>query len=127
MIADQDPSTPDIQAKRDLLDQIDTFIIHKATAAGEVIERFTVDKIQPNDVILTYASSSVVEGTFLRAHRRGIPFSVVVVDSKPLFEGRRLAQTLASNGIAVKYSLISGAAQAMKGVSKVFLGVCSPQ
>lgn len=38
-------------------------------------------------MILTYARSSVVEGVLLEAKRQGKEFSVVVVDSRPLYEG----------------------------------------
>jgi translation initiation factor eIF-2B subunit delta len=115
-----------MEAKRELLEAIDDYIYHRVTIAGRVIANNAYQKIQPNDVILTYAKSSVIEATLLKAHAEGIPFSVVVVDSKPLFEGKRLAQSLARNGIPVRYFLVSGIAHAIKGVSKVFLGVCSP-
>ena len=126
MIIKIDPAMAEIDAKQELLDAIDNFILHRVTAADEMIQINAVGKIQPNDVILTYASSNIVEQTFLRAHKKKVPFSVVVVDSKPLFEGRRLAQTLSKHGIPVKYSLVSGATHAMKDVSKVFLGVSPP-
>jgi translation initiation factor eIF-2B subunit delta len=117
-----DPSMPESEAKHELLDEIDNFIIQRVTIADKVISDNAYLKIQPNDVILTYASSNLVEMSFLKAHNNGIPFSVVVVDSKPLFEGKRLAQTLARNGIPVSYYLVTGIAHAVKGVSKVFLG-----
>ncbi|KAF2197039.1 IF-2B-domain-containing protein [Delitschia confertaspora ATCC 74209] len=117
-----DPSTPEFDAKRELLEEIDNFILHRITVADKLIADNAAEKIKPQDVILTYASSSIVEKTLLQAHEKGIPFSVIVVDSKPLFEGKRLAQTLAKHGIPVKYSLVSGIAHAVKDVSKVFLG-----
>jgi translation initiation factor eIF-2B subunit delta len=117
-----DPSTPEAEAKRDLVEEIDMFIRERVTAAQKLIRDQAATKILPGDVILTYASSSIVEQTFLQAHKAGIPFTAVVVDSKPLFEGKTLARKLANQGINVRYYLITGASHAVKDASKVFLG-----
>ncbi|KAJ4290213.1 hypothetical protein N0V90_010428 [Kalmusia sp. IMI 367209] len=117
-----DPSTPEIEAKRDLIEEIDMFIRERVTAAQKLIRDQATTKILPGDVILTYASSSIVEQTLLQAHKAGVPFTVIVVDSKPLFEGKTLARKLANQGISVRYYLITGASHAVKDASKVFLG-----
>ena len=69
-----------------------------------------------------YAASSIVEQTILHAHQSGKPFTVIVVDSKPLFEGKQLARKLVNHGITVRYYLITGASHAVKDATKVFLG-----
>ncbi|KAK3213590.1 hypothetical protein GRF29_28g397036 [Pseudopithomyces chartarum] len=117
-----DPSTPEAEAKRDLIEEIDMFIRERVTAAQKLIRDQAVTKILPGDVILTYASSSIVEQTLVQAHKAGVPFTVIVVDSKPLFEGKTLARKLANEGINVRYFLITGASHAIKDASKVFLG-----
>lgn len=117
-----DPSTPETEAKREMLEEIDIFIRDRVTAAGQLISGYAVKKIEAGDVILTYGSSSIVEQSILRAHREGIPFSVIVVDSKPLFEGKQLARKLANHGLKVRYYLITGASHAVKDATKVFLG-----
>lgn len=58
----------------------------------------------------------------MHAHTNAIPFSVIVVDSKPLFEGKQLARKLANAGISVTYYLITGASHAVKDATKVLLG-----
>ncbi|KAF1994342.1 nagb/rpia/CoA transferase-like protein [Amniculicola lignicola CBS 123094] len=117
-----DPDVPEDEAKRDLQENIDYFIRDRVTLADDIITSATAQKINSGDVIMTYASSSVVEKTLIRAHQKGIDFSVIVIDSKPLFEGKQLARKLANHGIRVKYLLITGAAHAIKEASKVFLG-----
>jgi translation initiation factor eIF-2B subunit delta len=117
-----DPSTPENEAKRDLTEEIDIFIRERVTAADRLIRDLAATKIQAGDVVLTYAASSIVEQTILHAHKSGIPFTVIVVDSKPLFEGKQLARKLANAGIAVRYYLITGASHAIKDATKVFLG-----
>lgn len=117
-----DPSTPEAEAKRDLLEEIDIFIRERVTAADRLISDLASKKIEPGDVVLTYASSSIVEQAILEAHKAGTPFSVIVVDSKPLFEGKQLARKLANAGVKVRYYLITGASHAIKDATKVFLG-----
>jgi translation initiation factor eIF-2B subunit delta len=98
------------------------FIRERVTAANKLIRDTAAPKIVNGDVILTYASSSIVEQTLLQAHKAGVSFSVIVVDSKPLFEGKTLARKLASQGLNVRYYLITGASHAVKSATKVFLG-----
>lgn len=98
------------------------FIRERVTAADKLIRDIAATKIEPGDVILTHASSSIVEQTLLQAHKAGIPFSVIVVDSKPLFEGKTLARKLANQGMKVRYYLITGVSHAVKDATKVFLG-----
>lgn len=117
-----DPSTPEAEAKNDLVSEIDDFIRDRVTMADKLIMDNAERNFEQGDVILTYASSSIVEKTLLRSHKAGIEFSVIVVDSKPLFEGRKLARKLANAGIKVKYFLITAASHAMKQASKVLLG-----
>lgn len=92
------------------------------TAADRLIRDLGATKIQAGDVVLTYAASSIVEQTILHAHKSGISFSVIIVDSKPLFEGKQLARKLANQGVSVRYYLITGASHAVKDATKVFLG-----
>ncbi|CAG5181088.1 uncharacterized protein ALTATR162_LOCUS9587 [Alternaria atra] len=117
-----DPSTPENEAKRDLIEEIDIFIRERVTAADRLIRDLAATKIQAGDVILVYAASSIVEQTIIHAHQSGKPFTVIVVDSKPLFEGKKLARKLANHGITVRYYLITGASHAVKDATKVFLG-----
>jgi translation initiation factor eIF-2B subunit delta len=117
-----DPSTPENEAKRDLLDEIDMFLRERVSAADKLICKLAAAKIEPGDVVLTYAASSIVEQAIVHAHKSGIPFSVIVVDSKPLFEGKQLARKLANAGISVRYYLITGSSHAVKDATKVLLG-----
>lgn len=73
-------------------------------------------------MIVTFAKSSIVLKTLLRAHADGRKFRVNVVDSKPLFEGKQMARSLAAAGIQTSYCLVGAAPHAVKEASKVFLG-----
>lgn len=121
-ISSIDPSTPDIEAKSFLCEFIDNFIREKFTLADRAIADSAASKIKDGDVIICYASSSVVQQTLLQAHSQGKKFRVSIIDSRPLFEGKSLAHTLADAGLEVQYSLVSGLHHAMKDATKVFLG-----
>ena len=117
-----DPSVPEDEAKKLLLESIDLFIQERFTAADALISSSASQKIGDGDVILTFAKSSLVLQTLVKAWNAGTKFRVIVVDSKPLFEGKRLAADLAAVGISVQYCLISAASHTIKDASKVFLG-----
>ncbi len=121
-ISKVDPDTPEAEAKTQLCDSIDNFIRERITVAGTAIADKAIEKIKDGDVILTYAKSSIVEKTLLKAHERGTKFRTIVVDSKPLFEGRQLARALADAGLEVQYSLVHAISHAVKDATKVFLG-----
>lgn len=120
------PDTTDELAKRDLVEKIESFIHEKITAADEMIINFTCQRyIEDDDVIITFSKSQVVEKTFLEAKRRGKRFSVVIIDSRPLEEGRNLLASLVDAGIDCKYFHLHALDYAMFDATKVFLGAHS--
>ncbi|KAL2821484.1 hypothetical protein BJX63DRAFT_378321 [Aspergillus granulosus] len=121
-ISSIDPSVPETQAKTNLCEFIDTFISEKITVADQVIAGSAAQKIKDGDVVVTFAGSSIVKQTLLTAFKQGKKFRVSIIDSRPLFEGKNLARTLANAGLEVQYSLINGVSHAMKDATKVFLG-----
>ncbi|KAK2804289.1 hypothetical protein FQN51_002380 [Onygenales sp. PD_10] len=120
-----DPSCPESEAKESLCDFIDSFIREKVTFADQVIANSAAQKVSDGDVILCYAGSNIVQKTLLTAHSQGKKFRVSIIDSRPLFEGRKLARTLAEAGLQVQYSLVHGISHALKEATKVFLGAHS--
>ncbi|KAF9972707.1 hypothetical protein BGZ73_004154 [Actinomortierella ambigua] len=116
---------PDEDARALFVEKIDHFIRDRITAADQIIREHGMQKIQDGDVILTYARSSVIEGLLLAAHAKNIKFKVIVVDSRPRFEGKQLLKSLANAGIDCTYVLLTAVGYAMKEVNKVFLGAHS--
>ncbi|KAK4053517.1 hypothetical protein OIV83_001685 [Microbotryomycetes sp. JL201] len=110
------------EAKALLVLKIDSFIRDRILLAGKVIEQHAIDKINNGDNILTYARSSVVEGVLLEARRQGKRFSVVVVDSRPLHEGKNLLTSLRSFGIPTSYVLLPSLSLVLPRVSLCLLG-----
>ncbi|KAJ7507468.1 hypothetical protein B0H11DRAFT_1967231 [Mycena galericulata] len=95
-ISGSDIDMPEQDAKDLLCQKIDDYIRDRIIIADEVIQDLACKKIKDGDVILTYARSSVVEKVLLSAYKQGKRFSVIVVDSRPLLEGKALLQALTS-------------------------------
>ncbi|KAL9580984.1 MAG: hypothetical protein Q9212_004166 [Teloschistes hypoglaucus] len=117
-----DPDTAESQAKNELCIAIDNFIRERITVAGQAIASSACSRIQDGDVILTFAKSSIVERTLAEAYKQGKKFRVIVVDSRPLHEGRNLALALANMGLEVQYALTHTLSHVVRDATKVFLG-----
>jgi len=114
-------------AKDALCMKIDNYIRDRIIIADEVIQELAGNKIKDGDVILTYARSSVVEKVLLQAQEDGKLFSVIVVDSKPLLEGKVLLKVLTggSNPIPCTYVLLPALPSLLTEVTTVLLGAHS--
>lgn len=98
------------------------FIRERVTVADQVIATIAMERIRDGDVILTFAKSSIVQKLLVQAYHEGKRFRVVVVDSRPLFEGKNLARTLANLGLEVQYILTHALSHVIADATKVFLG-----
>ncbi|GAA5796793.1 hypothetical protein EDC94DRAFT_618106 [Helicostylum pulchrum] len=121
-IVEEDPPLSDDESRNRLIERIGHFIRERITMADQLIVQNGLQKIQDGDVILTYAKSSVVESLLLETKKKGIDFKVIVVDSRPLFEGKHLLRRLVAAGVDCSYHLLSSIYVALKSVTKVIMG-----
>ncbi|KAG1454655.1 hypothetical protein G6F56_007266 [Rhizopus delemar] len=121
-IVEQDPPLNDEESRKRLIEHIGHFIRERITMADKLIVQNGLQKIQDGDIILTYAKSSVVESLLLETKKKGIDFKVIVVDSRPLLEGKHLLKKLVAAGIDCSYHLLSSVYVALKSVTKVIMG-----
>ncbi|KAF2879045.1 hypothetical protein ILUMI_27139 [Ignelater luminosus] len=105
-----------------LLENVETYITDQIDKAGEAISIQVLGKIFDNDVILTYGCSSLITKILLDAHKQGKKFKVIIVDGRPLLEGREMLRKLVCAGIQCSYILINAASFVMSKVTKVLLG-----
>ncbi|KAJ1740218.1 hypothetical protein LPJ78_003194 [Coemansia sp. RSA 989] len=115
----------DDEAKSQLFSKIDGYIKERITAASDIIAESGAQKIQDDDVILTYGASSVVQKLLLIARSKGRRFRVIVVDSRLENEGQRLVRKLVDAGFSdseVVYAPVTALSFLMRDASKVFLG-----
>jgi len=110
------------QAKAELIRRIENFVIERIQLADKVIASHAITKINNGDVVLTYASSHVVELLLKTAFDEEKDFRVVVVDSSPRKEGKELFTRLVQYGLQCSYVLINAISFIMKEVTKVFVG-----
>ena len=78
--------------------------------------------IRDGAAVLTHSRSSSVLAAFLEAKRRGRDFSVVATESRPMLEGRALAQAIASQDVRVTLIADAAASLAMEQVDLVMVG-----
>ncbi|KAI9743166.1 MAG: hypothetical protein M1818_003461 [Claussenomyces sp. TS43310] len=122
-ISKVDPDEPDASAKESLCEAIDEYVRDRVTLADKVIAKSASQQcIKDGDVILTFAKSSIVEQTLIRAHSEGRRFKVIVVDSRPLFEGKSLVRALVRLGMDTKYCLMNGLSHCIRDATKVLVG-----
>lgn len=113
------------EAKVSIFSDIDGFINEKIVIADKVIIGHAVTKIRNGDVILTYSSSSVIEMILIHAYEIGRQFHVIIVDSRPKFEGKSLLRRLVKKGLSCTYTHINAVSYIMHEVTMVFLGAAS--
>jgi translation initiation factor eIF-2B subunit delta len=118
-----DPPHGNADAQRDrLLDGIRHFIEEKVDDVVEFLKRTLSEIIVDDEIILTYGWSPVICEALKSAHRRGIRFRLIVVDSRPNFDARRLVACVPE--LDVRYVLITGISYVMPEVKKVLIGPC---
>ncbi|KAI7707631.1 IF-2B-domain-containing protein [Hortaea werneckii] len=125
IIGELDPDQQEQDVKKFLCEEIDRFIRERITVTDQAIAELASNQIKDGSVVLTYAKSSIVEKTILQAHANGKRFRVIVVDSRPLFEGKKLAISLMNAGVEVEYLPFSGIAHAVKEATLLLLGAHS--
>ncbi|KAJ8752355.1 hypothetical protein K2173_003991 [Erythroxylum novogranatense] len=113
------------EAKASLYSDIDRFINEKIVLANKVVVQYAATKIRDGDVLLTYGSSYIVEMIFLYALELKKHFRVIVVDSRPIFEGQALVRRLVAKGLRCSYTHVNAVSYIMREVTHVFLGASS--
>ena len=107
-------------------DAIDRYIQERIMFADKVICENACTKIVDGDVILTYAKSEVIQALLVHAHTsEEKDFRVIVVDSRPLLEGRKALEILTQAGIECTYIFLNSVSYVMKEVTKAFMGAAA--
>ena len=78
--------------------------------------------IRDGATVFTHSRSSTVLAAFDEARREGRDFSVVATESRPMLEGRALAEALSRDGIRVTLIADAGASLAMERVDLILVG-----
>ena len=85
-----------------------------------IIERINT-KIDNDDTIMTLGYSMLLRNALISAWKSGKKFKVIVVDTRPRFEGKDMLKALVEIGIPTTYCLISAISNIMTSVTRVFI------
>ena len=115
---------PEDDAKKYLDDRIVMFIRDRIFCAQTVICELAAEKIRQGDVILVYGCSSVVKKLLIHARQEcnNTGFRVIVVDSRPMLEGKKMIEALCEVGVECTYVHLNALSYVLKETTKVIIG-----
>lgn len=118
------PDMHESDAKRLLYDCIDSFILNRLDLADQLIVQHGLTKVFDGDVILTFGYSKVVKDLLVAVKQAGRTFRVIIVDSRPFFEGKRMLCELVEAGLkgCCTYVNINALGYIIKEVTKTIIG-----
>lgn len=94
--------------------------------AHKVIAEKAAQKINNGDVVLTFAKSIVVEKTIKKAWADGKRFRLIIIDSHPWREGKKLTESLVKTNdlkeMQIQFGSYLSASHYIDRATKVFLG-----
>jgi translation initiation factor eIF-2B subunit delta len=129
VIGSTPPELSEEEAKRHIREEMDDYVQSRILLASRAVVKNAQSKISAGDVILTYARANVVEELLLETAKTSPEIAatlrVIVVDSRPHYEGRKLVSVLANAGLQCSYLQINGLSYIMREVTKVFLGAAA--
>jgi len=97
------------------------FVEEAARGAGAAAKH-AANLIDEDARVLTHSRSSTVIEAFAQARRAGKSFSIVATESRPMFEGRTLAEALIKQDVPVTVIIDAAAAVAIEEVDLVLVG-----
>lgn len=103
---------------------VELFITEKIEVAREKIIKQAMQRVCDGDVILTYGYSTLIKELLVRSGSKTArrSFHVIVVDSAPLFEARKLLWELRDvPSVQTTYCLITSLTSVINKATKVFL------
>lgn len=98
-----------------------SFIQQVDSAISSATDR-AASLIKADSVVLTHSRSSTVLAAFKKARAEGRSFGVIATESRPAFEGRRLAASLAELGISVVFVADAAATLELSRADFVLVG-----
>ncbi|KAF1788209.1 Initiation factor 2B-related [Phytophthora cactorum] len=118
VIGSTPPELSEEEAKRRIREEMDDYVQSRILLASRAVVKNAQSKISEGDVILTYARANT-------SPEIAASLRIIVVDSRPHYEGRKLVSALASAGLQCSYLQINALVVIMREVTKVFLGAAA--
>jgi translation initiation factor eIF-2B subunit delta len=122
-IASLDRESPYDQMVSELQETMKAYQGERIEYADQAIADHACQKLYNDEVILTYGHAEVVaEILQLAAESKDRKLRVIVVDSRPLLEGRVMLEKLRQANIECSYILLNALTYVLQDVTKVLLG-----
>ena len=116
----------DDHVKSFICNAIETFVEEEIICSWKAIVDRSLEKIHDEDTILTLGCSTIVKHVIYNAAKNGKKFKVIVVDTRPKFEGREMINFCVKNNIPATYVLINSISYVMKEVKHYYCSVSVP-
>ncbi|KAF6017656.1 EIF2B4 [Bugula neritina] len=112
------------QAKQYIVDELERFYKERIQSSDDVISQKALEKINGDDVIITFGHSSVILKVLTEAAKKHPKLSVIIVDSRPKFEGREMLRKLMRScpSLSCSYVFINSISYVMPLATKVLVG-----
>jgi len=86
-----DDRASDQENKALVINSLSEYLHERIILSAKLIAKEAASKINDGDVILTYGRSNLIEKAIIEAYlQQKKNFSVIIVDGRPLYEGKRL-------------------------------------
>ena len=130
ILANCDNRSSDQQNKELVINSLYEYLHERIILSAQLIAKEAASKINDGDVILTYGRSNLIEKAIIEAYKQQKKhFSVIIVDGRPLYEGKRLLKNLITKeGLPADiftYASLDAISYVIKNVNKVILGASS--
>lgn len=96
--------------------------VRSATNSARAAAMHAVKLIREGSKVLTHSRSSTVLEALVEAHRGGKRFKVIATESRPMLEGRKLANELSNDGIHVTVIADAAASLFIESVGLILVG-----
>jgi len=121
-VASLDRDVPYPTMKEILVNTMQAYSRERIEYADQAIAAYACQKLLDEEVILTYGHSQVIQVLLKQQQQAAKRFRVIVVDSRPLLEGRKMLQELRQAGIECSYILLNALTYVLQDVTKVLMG-----
>ena len=118
----------DYPAMREILEETSTaYERERIDYADRAIAELACQKLlkDQSEVLLIYGYSEVITALLHKAVESKKEFRVILVDSRPLLEGRKQLEHLRAAGIECSYILLNALTYVLQDVTKVLLGAAA--
>lgn len=108
----------------DIAETVDDYLEHLVTSVDKIAEN-SLELYEKGDTVVVHSSGITVKKSLLKAFEAGLEPKVICTESRPINEGRALAEELSKAGLDVTLVVDSAIFQEMESADLVLLGADS--